>query len=248
MSNVKLSWHYPLIASYPRHAYPLSIITGLPNSKPWIYTYYVPLVCKKNVENYTGIFLDFGSFNWLVEYNPWINSQNIKREILMKCHSDIIGFTKKCIDMNYYLFIHLDEFFIPNTEPFQKWKSPHAVMILGYNPLKRTFNISNFTKNRKYEQDEISFEHYVESFQKMETTEDYMENNYLLQINNNVSYNYDINIVMDIINDYISSKRTSYSYYRLSEAFSDDYVYGLDIYDYLKNISICYYLTWSKST
>lgn len=229
----------PIITSYPRHAYPLTFISLMENSQPWIYANFLQLRCKNEalVEKSTrSDWFDFDTYLLLTDTNPLLESQVIFRDFLLKYVNNIVEFTINSINEGYYFFTYLDEYYVPKTRFFQKSNFPHAELIFGYDKEDSTFDIGFYDGDGKYSFGKISFNDYRDSFLKLEISADYMKFNFLLKLKADFNYKYDLGMNIQNFKDYLFSKKTCdnhYDLYRHKGAEINAISYGLEVYSSL---------------
>lgn len=75
-------------------------------------------------------------------------------------YDNIIDFTKKEIDEDYFVDIHLDEFFLENKDFYKKDHFVHESLIYGYDDIEKKFYAYGFVKNQSIEKFCIPYDDY----------------------------------------------------------------------------------------
>ncbi|MFD1887694.1 hypothetical protein [Paenibacillus wenxiniae] len=234
----------PLISSYPQHAFYLSIISNNVECQPWIYSQYTNMFLSdwKDEE----LFLDFYVQTPEHHFNPWFkDSQRLHRNLIKQSISDIISFIRNQIDEDYYIWTHIDEYFIPGTPSYKTKRFAHAILIYGYDDINEELHISGFFNSRHYSQIIISYENFKMAFENCDIYDDYLNYTHLLKINpeyhNGSIYQFDILYFVECINNYYKSinETENFKSFYTPQLYSDR-TFGIRIYskliEYLESI------------
>ncbi|MCL2261933.1 MAG: hypothetical protein FWC08_01780 [Defluviitaleaceae bacterium] len=96
--------------------------------------------------------------------------------ILSECFESVLNILKSYISNGYYLWCHLNEFYVPNRSSYGVSNRSHQNLIYGYNEQNMQLNISGYASNRKYKQSLISYEEFKLSLNHMHFNQ-YSNNN-----------------------------------------------------------------------
>ncbi|WP_342570436.1 hypothetical protein MKY85_18005 [Paenibacillus sp. FSL R5-0749] len=224
----------PLISNYPQHAFYLSIISDHQECQPWIYSNYTNLFLSdwKNDE----IFLDFYVQTPEHHFNPWLkDSQRLHRDLILGSIPDFISFIKDQIDSGYYVWTHVDEYYIPDTPSFRNYRFAHAVMIYGYDDTAREFQLAGFFKYRIYSRTTVSYDDLKTAFEHCDIYDDYLNFTHLLKINpeyhNGKIYEFSLSYFAECMENYYTSRNETENFKSFyTPALYSDRTFGLDIY------------------
>ncbi|MFS1512194.1 hypothetical protein VQL36_07140 [Chengkuizengella sp. SCS-71B] len=236
-----LKVNYPMITSYPRHAFNLAIISTIENSIPWVFSNYVQLRCHTQSLHEKYIYADwfeFDAYNPTLDDNPLVYYQIIYRELILKYTNNIVEFTIDWINDGYYFFTHLNEFYVPNTRAYQFRDFPHSNLIFGFDKVEESFEIAYFDKDGKLAFGKIGFEDYANSFNTLVVSQDYLKYNYLVKPRDSFDYKYDAKTNLQTFKDYLQGNRAMdlhYDRYRMFGTNVDQFDFGIDVY---KNLEI----------
>ena len=235
----------PLISNYPQHAFYLSIISENKSCHPWIYSQYTNMF----LSDWKGgeLFLDFHVQTPEHHFNPWFkDSQRMHRDLILECIPDLIFFIKNQIDAGYYIWTHIDEYFIPGTPSYKKRRFAHAILINGYDDINKELQIAGFFKSRNYSHSTISYDSFKLAFEQCNIYDDYLNYTHLLKINpeyhNGRIYEFDLVYFAECIHNYYNSinETANFKNFYTSKLYSDR-TFGIDIYNelinYLKSIN-----------
>lgn len=227
---------YPNITSYPKHANMLACVGQYENSIQWFYNYYVQLHTGKNPENQGG-FIDFCAPQaW--RGCPWFHTQKIDRSFMIKGWNSASKFILDCIDSDYYIYLYLDQFYIPDSWAFQTQHFPHDSFIYGYDCYNKQINIADFYKYSKYSFSTASFSQIDEACRDEELlhANDQLGGIILVKPTKYDYFNFDLKLLKALIEDYLQSKVSSKSYtdnYRIEVGDNRGWwAYGLEVYSH----------------
>jgi hypothetical protein len=224
------------INCYPDFAYPLSIALNFESGWNWFYCNFIQLYFdEKDLYNpirfyYTDV---NGSF-WNVR-NPLLNYQTIQRDTFLKFDKDINEFIIDSIDMDNYIMLFIDEYYIPDRWAYHTSHYHHAIFIYGYDKEKNTFYTSGYNKRFHYEHQEVSFNEIRDSY--VNHVNQYWDDNnciYLMQFDKKrMEFNFDIVCIIEQLEEYLYSRKSSLRY---NTFFNNQKLhFGRNIYEHLKN-------------
>lgn len=146
---------------YLHRALPLCAILADRRFIPWYYEHFIEIVSET---------ADSGEikFEFLENEAPY---NNIMRWICMGYEllgsiTSIVDFVREKINQGYYIIIHLDEYYLPDKEYFQKSHYVHQSMVYGYNDSQGVFQAICFNRQHSFEKvlfDYTSFNQAYES-------------------------------------------------------------------------------------
>lgn len=144
---------YPIITSFPPYANNLSILAAKSESLEWIYNNFIGL---EAFEFNDGILIRFTDS--LIDC-PFLSLSMIERKIVK---DDILDYFKKLIDNQFYISVHIDQYYLSNSDKYRSKTYVHPVFIYGYKD--NMFNVGDFFINDKYSFDLASFEEIREAY------------------------------------------------------------------------------------
>lgn len=226
----------PLISCYPQHAFYLSIISSNKNCLPWIFS------------NYSNLFIDQKGFcDFFVktpEYYlyPWFQgSQRIHRDLLEENNINFIDFIKRSINKENYIWLHLNEFYLPCSTKYKKLQFIHSALISGYDDKEEKFFVNGFYNNRKYSKYLVSYKDIEKSFKHAHPIEDFKFYIHLLKYNCEYDlkeFKYNKKLFKHQLIAHLSS--TIEPFLNLEEAFDlknfEDLTTGLEVYKKIEQL------------
>lgn len=219
------------IQGYLHHAYVLSIGANHSNFFPWFYSNYIQLRHYRNItENMHLDYLNFYNYDFVVDFFPWLNVEKISKNIVLKGFSSVIDYLRECVDMNYYIYIYLDKFYISNRNEYQNYHFIHDHFIYGYDDTG--FYSMGFDNKGLYGSNKIFFSDAEEAFIRAESKFDWQNFIFMLKHNENDDYQFDLQLVIELLEDYLLSRNTSYKARMYKNP--TDAAFGLEVYNYIK--------------
>jgi hypothetical protein len=220
----------PDITSYQFLAYPLAILSNnIGKTEAWIYSNFIQL-CVNTDFNHPVPFCFY-----LHDYtlNPWLSVEKVERTTLSNNNLDIVNFVKNSIKQSKYVCLCLNEYYIPERSAYQKYDFDHDVLITGINEKENTVTLLGFDNQMLFKQITVGFEIFKQSYHNLiEENNPYLNKIILYKFNENGSYTFDKELVVETLQDYLDSQNTSNRFAMVSNPL--DRVYGIECYTFLK--------------
>lgn len=229
------------INGYTIHSYPLSIMLNEPKSYEWFYSNYIQVVCN---QSFNKNFFDFKNIcsiidgdewiNWLYPGNPWIKCESIVlyKDYYKKIYEIIIW----AIKQNDYVVITLDEYYLPNKQNYNINHNLHEILCYGYNDEEDIIYALTFNQKGIFEEVKINYSDIQRAYESVRIICDDKENRVnpikLLSINKNFSFQFNINLVYELLVNYIESKDTV-GLTKQIYSNSENLIYGMNTYGVL---------------
>lgn len=206
---------HPPIVGYPDYAYPLSIVLNEVDNNAWLFCNFIQLYYttgdEDNSINY--YYTDTNNRMWDAR-NPLLDYQTIHKDTLKTFNINIIDFFIKLIDMGYYCYTYFDEYYLIFSPAYKQVHFTHVSFIYGYDLENKKFYLAGYDKSYKYSYNEVDFDMIKEAYDLCER--DYYDDKntiYLMIYSNKSSkYEFNINVVLEQLNEYLYSINTSERY------------------------------------
>ncbi|MFK4011558.1 cysteine peptidase family C39 domain-containing protein [Bacillus cereus] len=218
-----------VVNCYHFESFPLAIISNYEEATPWINSNYIQLCMHKDFLT-APVPFKFYIFDYAIV--PWLKTQRLDREIFPLMNRSIVDFVKDAIKQDYYVYLNVDEYFIPNRRSYKTQHFSHDLLVFGFEDSKNEFKILGYDHNFKYRTTEVSYSEFKKGFLNLDNIKNCCPQIYLYKFNKDVKYNFNIEVVIDFLEDYLFCVRTSKRYDSLAEP--EDLVFGLECYDYLQ--------------
>lgn len=220
MNKKELNLHEPLISTYTSYGAIFSIISE-EESAGWIYSNFIQLRYAYNWEIIT-----FDMHEYLMPNCPNLNLYICPMELLPKKYNgSLFQFIKEAIDMDYYVFMYVDRFYISFYAQYQKIHMGHEVFISGYDLEKRTVTISDNMYDGKYRTEKCPIDILEEAYQKMKKEYQFMSDLRMIRYNPGNRECFDIAKVKYELQRYLNSTPT----YNLIR--DQAYIFGMNVYE-----------------
>lgn len=215
------------IIGYQYHAFPLSIAVLSKNFYPWFHNNYIQLFGYE--ENSTSRIIDFYNyrFDFRLESVPVIDIEKISSDFIAVISEDMIGFLVDCISNDRYVYVHVDEFYIPNREAYQKRHNFHDILIYGYNLEAREFHVLGFNESISFTATTVSFDDFSKSIIR-NADRSFFKRIYLFRLDDHeeTTYEFSLRSFIRELSEYLLSRTSS------STANPHD-IYGINTLDFI---------------
>lgn len=232
-----LPFRLPEISPWSYNSHILSILSAYgDNYLQWFYSNFLLLqISQGNSKNdHIITYVNLGC--------PFLSEQKINRNTVSAMGVSIIQFLKKCIDLNYYAYLFIDQYYIPKYINYQKAHFEHDPVVFGYDDEKKVFHAADFILNKeevlKYGTMEISYSEMEEAYENLPSNKDHI-NGFLLYQYNNTNIELNMDLIKLSLKDYLNSSYTfELTKSEPNKSANGDilrYTYGLEIYQIIDN-------------
>ncbi len=223
----------PIITGYQYRAFPLSIIGTHAACFPWIFENFIQLRCSKSFEEPQRAF-DFADPNLLYNPTPWLATQRLEKAFSGD-HAALQRLVIDSLQNNHYVYLYVDEYFIPNRVPFGKAHIPHDILISGYDDATATFEVAGFDEQGTYQQTQVTYLQFQQATQATVHNQLWpVAHNQLLllRLNSDACYSFALSHVKELLTAYLMSTIPSYPSVQTQPV--PDSAYGLEVYEMLQ--------------
>jgi hypothetical protein len=226
----------PLIYGRLHHAYPLSIITSHEETMPWFFSNFIQLSCLKNIHPQNTLDMNFlwDDGRFYLNSCPWINYLDIPESFFYHCiQKNIVDFIISTIDTEGYVYLHVDEFYIPEKYSYQKRSYPHCNFIFGYNKDEKVFYTLGYDSLERFKIIQTPFSDLEKSFTNCPPD---FRLDVLYFIGQGSTYDFDFDLIRGYIQDYLSSQNSLVKFKTQTNLIYEDKncVFGMAVYNQLK--------------
>ncbi len=227
------------VLTYDYEAYPLTIMEAYGREHmEWMLSNYIQLSSRKDIIANKEVFLAFHDDLGL--NSPFLKVQHMYWSILSEYEIEMIDFFKTNIDLGCYLYLKVDEYFIPNHYAYNRYHYIHDIMVFGYDD--KNFIVLGYDDKGRYREMKVLYDTLVEAFYNnfIDKTENAWADDIYFIKYKKYNFKFNINIVKYCLFDYINSINRLERYKRFSNPIKD-VVYGLEVFD-----KVCEYLNYLK--
>ncbi len=136
----------------------LAILQADEKARPVLDKYLIDLFCCYNPEYDTFYFME-EDYEKLLRYER-VNYADIGYGV------ELLDWIRQRISDDAYVNIHLDEYYIPEKEWYEKRHFVHETLIYGYDDVKKVFHAYGFGKREQMLCFEIGYEDLIRAFEK----------------------------------------------------------------------------------
>mgnify|MGYP000518817397 CR=1 FL=1 len=210
----KLFVSEPVIKCFPKHANITSILSKHEYFYDWLFSNHIQLFCKLFKE--TDTYLDFYEPLHRLHY-PLISRQSIDKKVIFGKKDNIISFLINCLELEYYIYLSVDTFYIPLYN--SNIHRGHDIFVYGFDKNKKIFYVADFF-GINYGYDIVDFQMFQQGVYSQYSDNNNLKGIQLLKVNQvgiNSTYSLNITQIKSHLLDYINGINTSLKYSNLEE-------------------------------
>ncbi|MGV3137711.1 hypothetical protein ACEF06_14770 [Brevibacillus agri] len=232
VESVTLPVVQPPIFGYQFFAFPLCIVLQDKRSLPWLYSNFIQVCFDKRPDPpvpFTFYIHDY-------TLNPWLHVEHLQRGTMNIVQRNIVEFVRDCLLDGYYVYLNVDEYYIPERAVYQKSHLSHDVLVHGVDLQNETFQLLGFTDKQMLATTSASFQAFAQAYDSIARIDHQAICNriYLYKIKETGAYAFDLALVQETLEEYLTSGNTS-SRFRMVANPWDHCAYGLDTYRCLQD-------------
>lgn|GEM_PF-6260463 len=221
---------HPDVHGYTYHAFPLSILLTRQESREWFYNQYIQLMSGTHEDfKYFTDFYTQTVENTPLVYSPFLVTRSSHRQ---QVDGDwkIIEYIEASIEKGYYIYLFVDEFYIPGRTLYRSTHVTHDILIHGYDHENKLLYVSGFNKSVVYGQWAIPYDDLVKGYHMADISGN---KNIIVRMKyNDVSQNFNsLFPIYESITDFLQSGNRSERFQETP--LETDYVFGISIYENL---------------
>jgi len=197
-----------------------------------------------------GLRLDFFTQSSFWKSCPHVYYQRINRDFASLKWKSIKDFIIDAIDMNYYVYLDIDRFYVPGSKLYKKANKTHDIFVYGYDLKENIFNFTEFLKNNVYTYSTIPIPEFENGYNGMlrimsENKKKIGNANGLEMISYRkykLDYKFDLILLHDMLKDYLNGENSYKKFRSANSQWNIDCNFGIKIYEnfikYLNSILI----------
>lgn len=241
MEQCVLAVANPYITHTPVIANMLSILQTNPNTESWIANHFVNIFINRD-----GIFDNFYDRNMFFYGCPWLQVNQIRREVVLRICHRITDYVKALLAEGFYVYAVGNTEYIPAYHNKRYWA--HNLLIYGYDDELQLFYISDFFVNGRYERATCSYDELEMALQTSNMNRHFVNLIYGIKLKE-IEYVFELDWLNEMLKEHLNSEnlfckyrtRQDEEYYSNKEenkyyhfAFSEmktKYYFGISYYD-----------------
>ncbi|WP_236841348.1 hypothetical protein [Brevibacillus formosus] len=232
VESVMLPVVQPPIFGYQFFAFPLCIVLKDERSLPWLYSNFIQVCFDKRPNPpvpFTFYIHDY-------KLNPWLHVEHFERGTMSIVQRNIVDFVRDCLLYGYYVYLNVDEYYIPERKVYQKSNLSHDVLIHGVDLQENTFQLLGFTDKETFASTSVSFRNFELAYDSIDQIDHQAVCNriYLYKYKESGEYDFDLTLVQETLEEYLYSKNTSTRFRMVSMPWNHC-AYGFETYQCLQD-------------
>lgn len=204
------------------YAFPSAVLASDVSYRNWYLSNMIQLYCFLKYDKFEFSYFYLGLDQNPIKYMPFFDRQMVEMNFIKKSYGSIVDFVIAMIDMDYYCFMILNEYYIPGKDTYMTQNFEHGVMVYGYDLDNKKIYISGYNKSKNFGFDIISFSEFESSFVHTKRNE-----NIICFRRNLFVYDLDVSLMKGLLKDFIDSTNTSLEY-RMIQNPMDNCIWGIE--------------------
>lgn len=226
----KLKIEQPISNCYQFMAFPLAIQECNPMAYEWIYSNFIQ-TCFDLSYHKTPVPYYFYIFDYTI--SPFLDVQKLNRDTLANNNLNILDFIVNTVDNGQYIYLNLDEFYIPKRNAYKDKHFSHDCLIYGYDMGKREIYLYGFDISNQLNMTEISFDDFVLAYENIELIEKELTYINLYKLRKGCKYKLNLDIIIEQLKEYFEGRNSSNRFSMLRETW--ERAYGIDFYTHIND-------------
>lgn len=221
MNRKQLPMHEPIIATYTSYGAIFSMIGD--SCKEWLYNNFIQIRFASG----WGI-LTFDKHQYLMSNCPGLNFYAMPREVLEERYDNsLFSFIKSAIDLNFYVFLFVDRYYIPINDNYKKEHASHELFITGYDLDDNTVIVSDNIMDGKFNTMKCKIEELEEAYAKMDIEYTFLSELRMVRVVPDGGEPFRIRQVKFELERYL------YSMPAYDLVYTQDYIFGFEVCEFI---------------
>ncbi|MGM0125496.1 hypothetical protein IGI37_002895 [Enterococcus sp. AZ194] len=215
----------PIVSCYNDESFRYNIIDQDSSYEGWIAMEYINLCMHNNVSLKTSHLKGYHSWPYVV---PNLEETKIQRNFLKKYLNkvNIISLIVDTLTNDVYVYLFLDEFFIPNRFAYKKEQWVHDNLIIGFDTEKSAFYMLGYGISGLIEISEVSFEQFENGFRYLNEIHETLSDIFFMKPEM-CTVDFDVRLFRTRLERYLNGSI-------LNEGLTD-FSFGYEVYTNLRN-------------
>lgn len=224
----------PILNCFNNESFSYNILSNYKSYEGWLYNNYIGVFISKNFNNE-----DLALMNYLIRPFdiPGLEVSELSRDFFYSLNVDSIEFFKKKLADGYYVYVHLNEYFLYDREYFRRNDFTHDQLIVGFDDTGRSFKILGYNNRGKQEVSEVNYDSFKYSLKYLKPYNRDQEKIFFFKVNE-CPYKFDLKYLIHQLENYLKSINLSERdlSYTLPDIFydSDKIAFGIETYSIIK--------------
>jgi len=224
----KLEIKEPSSICYQFMAFPLMVMECNSKSYEWIYGNFIQ-TCFDTAYHKAPVPFYFYIFDYTI--SPFLEVHKINRDFLNFNKIKILDLVKNSINNNYYIYLNLDEFYVPQRFSYKVKHFSHDCLIHGYDLEKKEIYLFGYSSKWQIESTSISFDEFELAYMNLELIDTELTYINLYRCKESGQYALKLDMIVKQLIEYLEGINSSEQFSMLKEPF--ERAYGMNFYQYI---------------
>jgi hypothetical protein len=215
----------PSAYGFQFYAFPLAIIETDPRSADWVLSNYIQLAYDRSPASP----VPFAFYMYDYADNPWLETIRGSQDWFQIPVGEIVDFVKNQLRREYYVYLCLDNFFLPHRWSHYFEHFSHDTLVHGFNDRTRTLRLVGYGRTGKFGTWETSYEDFERAYASQLEMGAPTRQMHCFRLLRDGNYPLDRNLIVRTLEEYLTGSNTSEHFSMLRKPW--DRAYGLDVYE-----------------
>lgn len=225
-----LPFTQPLAYGYSFYAFPLGILATEPKATDWVLSNYVQVVYEYSGE---AAPVPFAFYVYDYSVSPWLETLRLNREWVGTQKRGITGVVRDAISHGFYVYLTLNERFVPERLAYGRNDYPHDILIRGVDDDEDCFEIQGWDQCQVFRGTRLPQDDLPTAYHNTGQAPFYDVPMTLYRYNDAGGYTFDLGYVARGVTEYLESFNTSLHFQAQRDPWQR--AYGLETYDLLES-------------
>lgn len=223
-----LPFEQPLAYAYQFYAFPLGILAARPKATDWVLSNYLQVVYEPTGEA-APVPFSFYLYDYAV--SPWLETLRLNRDWCSRPGTDIAGTVRDALAADFYVYLTLNERYVPQRLAYRRRDFPHDALIRGVDDERGTFELFGYDHELRFRGTALPQVDLPAAYHETGPGPFYDVPLTLYRYADGGGYTFDLGFVAQGLTEYLESVNSSRHFQGLRDPW--DRVYGMATYDLL---------------
>lgn len=236
--DIDLPLGKPIVHGYQWFTVPFAILGTLPKSQDWILSNFIHVAHEKDGSPQPHQPFDFFSYDYSL--SPWLESVKVYRDWSAGVGLDPVDLCRNAIRSGYYLYLYLDDYYIPARQRPNMEHYSHDILVFGASDENRTFSVYGYDAKGILRTSHVGYDELRLAYEHAGTLDSGYPDIDCYKVKPESSYDFNFRLVRQSFEDYLNSTNVSLPFEFRQPA--SNRLFGMETYPALKQ-RLAEYLT-----
>ncbi|WP_327004478.1 hypothetical protein OHA72_57205 [Dactylosporangium sp. NBC_01737] len=225
-----LAFEQPLAYGFLFYAAPLGILAARPKATDWVLSNYVQVVYEHSGE---AAPVPFAFYVHDYSVSPWLETLRLNRDWVSRQDRGIAGIVRDAIELDFYVYLGLNERYVPERLAYGRNDYPHENLIRGVDDRDDCFELYGWDQHQVFRATQLPQDDLPIAYHNNGSGPFYDVPLTLYRYNDAGEYTFDLKYVERGVIEYLESFNTSTHFQAQRDPW--DRAYGLETYNLLES-------------